>query len=151
MQPGDIVVAAVHGHQGCSACGDQFLGMAKNNGASGFVTDGPMRDYEGLVEVGLPAWCTGMNPNSPFSNGPGTVGGSAIVGGRTIASGDLIVADCNGVVVVPHAKIDVVIARLADVRRMEDELETRVKQGLRRPDIIYDMLADGRALMQGKE
>jgi len=148
MQRGDIVVAAVHGYQSCSACGDQFLGMLKNNGAAGFVTDGPMRDYEGLRAVGLPAWCTGMNPNSPYSNGPGHVGGSAIVGGRTVASGDLIVADCNGVVVVPFAQIEPVIAKLADVRRLEDALESKVKNGLAGLDLVDEMLADGRAVMQ---
>ena len=40
IQPGDIVIASVDGHQGCAAVGDRLLGMMKNNGAAGFVTDG---------------------------------------------------------------------------------------------------------------
>lgn len=40
LEPGDIVVAAVHGHRNCSAAGDRFMGMMKNAGAAGFVTDG---------------------------------------------------------------------------------------------------------------
>lgn len=146
-QAGDIVVASVAGHQGCSASGDQVMGMLKNRGAAGFVTDGPMRDYEGIVEVGLPAWCTGLNPNSPYGSGPGTVGGTAVVGGVSVSSGDLIVADGNGVVVIPHARIDAVIARVAEVKALEDGLEVKVrKEGFCTPVDIQKMLAEGRAV-----
>ena len=144
-QKGDIVVASVEGHQGCSACGDQVLGMMKNAGVAGFVTDGPMRDVEGIEQVGLPAWCTGLNPNSPYGNGPGTVGGAALVGGRMVASGDIVVADRNGVVVVPFARIDAVIAKLEEVRTLEADLEAKVASGFRSPLDIEAMLAEGKA------
>lgn len=146
-QPGDIVIASVAGHQGCSASGDQVMGMLKNRGAAGFVTDGPMRDYEGIVEVGLPAWCTGLNPNSPYGSGPGTVGGTVVVGGVNVSSGDLIVADGNGVVVIPHARIDAIIARVTEVRAMEEDLEAKVRnEGFCTPVDIQTMLAEGRAV-----
>lgn len=147
LQPGDIVVAAVHGHRNCSASGDQCCGMLKNKGAAGFVTDGEMRDYEGIVAVGLPAWCTGLSPNSPYSNGPGKVGFSAVVGGVNINSGDLIVADRNGVVVVPFEKIDSVIAALQEVKRAEAELEAKVATGFCRMAAIEAMIADGSAII----
>ena len=67
IQEDDVLVASVSGHQGCAAAGDRVMGMLKNCGGAGFVTDGPMRDYAGLVEVGLPAWCTGLTPASPFT------------------------------------------------------------------------------------
>lgn len=148
LQPGDIVVAAVHGHRNCSAAGDQFCGMLKNKGAAGFVTDGEMRDYDGIVEVGLPAWCTGLNPNSPYSNGPAKVGFGAVVGGVQIQSGDLIVADRNGVVVVPYTQIDNVIARVKKVQVLEAELEEKVKSGFCKMQAIEDMIADGRAVIK---
>ncbi|MEX5729542.1 4-hydroxy-4-methyl-2-oxoglutarate aldolase [Rhodovulum iodosum] len=148
-QPGDVVVAAVSGYQGCSASGDQVIGMFRNAGAAGLVTDGPLRDYEGIAEVGLPAWCTGLNPNSPYSNGPGTVGGAAFIGGRQVASGDMVVADCSGVVVVPFARIDAVIAALDTVRTLEEELEAKVKDGFRTPLDLEDLLASGKAVELG--
>ena len=67
IQGNDILVASVSAHQGCAAAGDRVMGMLKNCGASGFVTDGPMRDYNGLIEVGLPAWYAGLTPASPFT------------------------------------------------------------------------------------
>jgi 4-hydroxy-4-methyl-2-oxoglutarate aldolase len=148
MQPGDIIVAAVHGYQGCSASGDQFCGMLKNKGAAGFVTDGEMRDYEGIVEVGLPAWCTGLNANSPFSNGPGAVGYGAVVGGCQIESGDMIVADRNGVVVVPFNRIDAVIEALEKVKELEVTLEARVASGYCEMPAIEAMLRDGSAVVE---
>ncbi|KZM52147.1 RraA family protein [Labrenzia sp. OB1] len=147
LEPGDIVVSAVHGHRNCSASGDQFCGMLKNKGAAGFVTDGAMRDYEGIVEVGMPVWCAGLSPNSPYSNGPARVGFGAVVGGRQIESGDLIVADRNGVVVVPFSEIDAVAEKVRQVRALEEELEAKVAKGFHDMQLIAEMIADGRAVV----
>jgi 4-hydroxy-4-methyl-2-oxoglutarate aldolase len=147
VQPGDFVVAGVRGGQSSAAAGDLVLGMLKNKGAVGFVTDGPLRDYDAIIEVGLPAWCRGLNPNSPFAHGPGRVGFGAAIGGQMINSGDIIVADVNGVVVVPLARIDAVIAQLAHIKGIEEELDAKVKAGAADTSKIADMLADGTAVM----
>jgi len=147
LEAGDIVVAAVHGHRNCSASGDQFCGMLKNKGAAGFVTDGEMRDYDGIVETGLPVWCTGLSPNSPYSNGPGRVGFGADIGGRQVESGDLIVADRNGVVVVPYAQIDAVAEKVRHVTSLEAALEEKVQDGFCQMQAIEDMIADGSAVV----
>ncbi len=141
VQPGDIVVAAFAGHQGCAAAGDRVTGMMKNNGAAGFVTDGPMRDYDGVIAVGLPAWCTGLTPASPFANGPGAVGRPIQIGGHEVETGDMIVADRDGVVVVPYEKIDEIIARLAVVSALEADLDGEVAKGLKLPSSISELLA----------
>ncbi|MEP3046142.1 MAG: RraA family protein [Roseibium sp.] len=147
LQAGDIVVSAVHGYRNCSASGDQFCGMLKNKGAAGFVTDGQMRDYDGIVQVGMPVWCAGLSPNSPYSNGPARVGFGATVGGRQIESGDLIVADRNGVVVVPFANIDAVADKVKHVKSLEDQLEEKVAKGFCEMRAIADMINDGRAVV----
>ncbi len=116
IQEDDVLVASVSGHQGCAAAGDRVMGMLKNCGGAGFVTDGPMRDYAGLVEVGLPAWCTGLTPAS--------------------------VADRDGVVVVPHSKIDFVINRLSQVADLEYSLDAEVREGLKIPDPVKEMILD---------
>ncbi|WP_394689393.1 RraA family protein [Hoeflea sp.] len=144
-QPGDIIVSAVHGHKNCSAAGDRFCGIMKNRGVAAFVTDGQMRDYPGIVAAGLPAWCAGLSPNSPYSNGPAKVGFGAVVGGRYIETGDMIVADIDGVVVVPFARIDAVIAQLAAIQELETALDAKVQAGLREMPAIEAMLADGTA------
>jgi regulator of RNase E activity RraA len=144
-QQGDIIVAAVHGHKNCSAAGDRFCGMMKNKGVAAFVTDGQMRDYPGIIAAGLPAWCAGLSPNSPYSNGPGKVGFGAVVGGRHIETGDMIVADRDGVVVVPFARIDAVIAQLAAIQTLEDTLDAKVQSGFCEMPAVEAMLSDGTA------
>jgi 4-hydroxy-4-methyl-2-oxoglutarate aldolase len=141
IQPGDIVVSAFAAHQGCAAAGDRLLGMMKNNGAVGFVTDAPVRDYEGVVAVGLPAWCTGLTPASPYAKGPGTVGLPIQIGGREVETGDMVVADRDGVVVVPYEQIDEVIGMLAHVKELETALDAEVAEGLKIPDAISELLA----------
>lgn len=147
MEPGDIIVAAMRGSQTVASAGDMIMGMMKNKGAAGFVSDGPMRDLAGIHAVGLPAWCTGLNPSSPYAKGPGRVGFGASIGGQIVTSGDIIVADENGVVVVPHARIDAVIAQLDHVRAAEAALEAKVAEGFCEQSVIVDMLADGRAVL----
>lgn len=137
---GDIVVSSVAGFQGCAAAGDRLAGMMKNNGAAGFVTDGPMRDLDGIKSVGLPCWCTGLNPGSPFSTGPGRAGLPIEIAGCHVESGDMIVADKDGVVVVPFAQIEAVISRLAQVRELEAALDDEVAQGRKIPDAVRDLL-----------
>ncbi len=66
------------------------------------------------------------------------------LGGVTVASGDLIAGDRDGVVVVPRARIDAVIQALAGVREAEAALEAKVEAGLTVPDFVQDLLGSGR-------
>lgn len=146
IRPGDIVVSAFAGHTGCAAAGDRLIGMMKNCGAAGFVTDGPVRDYEGIVPVGLPVWCTGLTPASPHMSGPGSVGFAVQVGGRQVENGDMIVADRDGVVVVPFARLDEVIGTLERIRALETALDARVAEGLKVPGWVEELLAGDRTV-----
>jgi len=109
-------------------------------GAYAGALDGPARDYAGIVEVGLPCWCTGLNPGSPYSNGPGRVGFPVQIGGQQVETGDMIVADFDGIVVVPFDRIDDVIAMLAKVSELEAALDAELKTGLKVPQAIRDVL-----------
>ena len=131
IQPGDIVVNGVSGFQGTAAVGDRIAGMIKNNGGIGLVTDGPMRDLEGIIETGLSCFCTGLNPNSPYNSGPAKIGYPTEIGGKTIHSGDIIVADADGVTVVPFKKIDEVIEKLDRIVELENTMDEKVKNGLK--------------------
>jgi len=144
VRDGDIVLAAFDGFQGSAACGDRVCGMMRNAGAAGFVTDGPVRDYAGIVEVGLPCWATGLTPASPYTNGPGTVGLPVQIGGRQVETGDMIVADHDGVVVVPFARIDAVIAKLETIRALETALDAEIAGGLKIPPSTVELLKSDR-------
>jgi 4-hydroxy-4-methyl-2-oxoglutarate aldolase len=134
--PGDVLVAATGHYAGCAITGDLVLGMARNGGAVGFVTDGCVRDLPGIRKVGLPCFCIGATPNSPARSGPGSVGFPVTIAGHPVASGDVIVADQDGVVVVPQARLHEVIARLPAIRKAEAEMDQAVREGLRVPTFL---------------
>ena len=133
VQPGDVLVCATGSYTGCAVTGDLVLGMARNCGAVGFVTDGCVRDLTGIRMVGLPCYCIGVTPNSPARSGPGTVGFPITLAGHPVASGDVIVADLDGVVVVPAGRLDEIIARLPAIRSAEAAMDQAVRDGLRLP------------------
>lgn len=145
-QPGDILVAATDAYTGAAVTGDLLLGMAKNRGVAGFVTDGLVRDLPGILAVGLPAFAAGITPNSPARTGPGTVGMPIVVGGVHVESGDIVVADQDGVVIVPAARAAAVVAALDGVRAAEAALDAKVRAGLEIPDFIKAVLASDRVV-----
>ncbi len=144
--PGDMVVSAFAAYAGCAAAGDRLVGMMKNSGAAGFVTDGPVRDYEGIVQAGLPVWCAGLTPASPHMSGPGSVGFPIQIGGQEIETGDMIVADRDGVVVVPYERIDEVIQKLSHIYELEQALDAEVAQGLKVPKWVEEYLSSDKTV-----
>ena len=140
IQPGDIVVNGVSGFQGTAAVGDRIAGMIKNNGGVGLVTDGPMRDLDGIIETGLDCFCTGLNPNSPFNSGPAKIGFPINIGGTSVSSGDIIVADSDGVTVVPFDKIDEVLKKLDRIIEVENAMDKQVSEGLKISQKALDYL-----------
>jgi 4-hydroxy-4-methyl-2-oxoglutarate aldolase len=143
-QPGDILVAATGGYAGAAVTGDLMLGMARNLGVAGFVTDGMVRDIVGVLEVGLPVYCAGVTPNSPARNGPGTIGEPVNIGGMRVESGDILIGDRDGVVVVPRSLAATALKALENVRANEAALEAKVKNGLKLPDFARAILESGR-------
>ncbi|MCW5744947.1 MAG: RraA family protein [Alphaproteobacteria bacterium] len=128
-QPGDVIVVANDSYTGTALIGDLVCGMMKNKGVAGFVTDGLARDRAGIVASGLPVFCAGISPNSPARNGPGTTNLPVLCGGVAVSPGDVVVADADGVVIVPQAMLDLVIERLQAVRAAEAAAEAAVKAG----------------------
>ena len=141
---GDVVIAAVDGHQGCAAFGDSLGGMVANAGAAAIVTDGPLRDLAGFFGITLSVWATGTISSTPYENGPGRVGLPVQIGGQQIDTGDMIIADMDGVFVVPFAQIDTVIERSKAILKMEADGDKAVKDGLVMPQSYDDLLDSDR-------
>jgi 4-hydroxy-4-methyl-2-oxoglutarate aldolase len=143
-QPGDVIIAATEGFAASAVCGDLLAGMMRNKGIAGLVTDGHVRDLAGLREMGLPVFAAGVTPDSCVRSGPGTVGFPVVIGGRQISSGDLVVADADGVSTIPLARADAVLGRLAEIRRIENEALAAVRGGRTSSPVIDELLASGK-------
>jgi 4-hydroxy-4-methyl-2-oxoglutarate aldolase len=128
-EPGDVIMCANEHYTGTAVIGDLAAGMMRNKDIAAFVTDGLARDRAGIVAAGLPLFAVGISPNSPACTGPGSVGAPVVLGGVQVCSGDIVVGDADGVVVVPLALADAVLARLCAVRAAEKTAEESVKAG----------------------
>ena len=140
LQHGDVIVAATDAHVTLAVVGRRMSGMARNRGAAAIVTDGLARDTTGICESGVPVFCRGVTPNSAAAYGPGTVGLPVVVGGIAVASGDIVVGDRDGVVVVPAARIDDVLVRLTGVVARETDLAQKLAAGLGVPRHVTELL-----------
>jgi 4-hydroxy-4-methyl-2-oxoglutarate aldolase len=130
-KPGDVLMVATNGYVGAAVTGDLLMYVARNRGAAGFVTDGLVRDLDDLETVGLPTFAMGVTPNSPQRRGPGSVGLPIVCGGVAVASGDVVVGDRDGVVVVPGARIEETLKNLERVKAAEAATLERVRGGLK--------------------
>jgi 4-hydroxy-4-methyl-2-oxoglutarate aldolase len=140
LQPGDVIVAATDAHSILAVVGRRVTGMARNRGAAAIVTDGLARDTPGIRANGLPVFCRGITPNSATAAGPGTVGQPVVIGGVAVQSGDIVVGDADGVVVVPLVKTDEVLIRLEAVRAREADLAEKLAAGLGVPRRVTELL-----------
>ena len=143
---GDVIVAGTDAFTGTAVTGDLVLGMARNRGVAGFVTDGLVRDILGIEAVGLPVYCAGLTPNSPARSGPGTAGFALVIGGVAVNPGDIIVGDRDGVVIVPLAEAEAVLARLPAIKSAEHDLEAKVRGGLQMPESAKAVLQSERTV-----
>ena len=146
IRPGDVLVAASDAFLETAITGDLLVGMAKNLGAVGLVTDGAVRDTAGILSTRLPVYCAGVTPNSPSRNGPGEVGRPIVIGSVAVRSGDIVVADADGVVIVPQDEAEAVIEALQAVRQAESALEAKVRSGQGVPDFLQAVLKSPRTV-----
>jgi 4-hydroxy-4-methyl-2-oxoglutarate aldolase len=106
-------------------------------GAVAFVTNGSIRDWEGVRDVGLPCWGAGLSPMHGVMRWL-DVNSPVVIDGMTVCPGDILHADVNGVLSIPAEIADRVYDQALAVRQFEQEYFAR----LRRPGVsIQDYLA----------
>lgn len=122
MSPGDVGVYAVDGSNRAAAWGELFSCGAIGRGAVGVIVDGCIRDSEQIWELGFPVFAAGRSPLDTLARARVDTHGSAVFcGGLHIERGDVIVADSDGIVVVPASYTEVVSNFIASKRRLEQQ------------------------------
>lgn len=129
--PGEVLVVDTGGGHEYGYWGEILAEAAIARGLAGLVIDGGVRDSARLIEMGWPVFAervciqgTGKDPD-----GPGAFGEPIQIGGRRIGRGDLIVADADGVVCIPKARIDEVRKRSAEREAAEAGYIERLRAG----------------------
>jgi 4-hydroxy-4-methyl-2-oxoglutarate aldolase len=137
--PGDVMVVAAEAAVDIAIFGDLLARIARERGLAGLVTDGAVRDRDGIREVGFPVFCAGVALRPPAKAFPGVFGGPVRIGAAQVHAGDWIVGDGDGVVVVRRAvapdvarAAEQVLLREADIVRRAGGGESSADQlGLR--------------------
>ena len=125
-RPGDVLVINGQGDLSRALIGDLIGEIMVNKGVLGAVVDGATRDAETLAAQGLVVFARAATPAGPFKNGPGVIGASVAVGGVVVSAGDLIVADTDGVTVVPRDRARWAADQVDQVIEREESLRRRI-------------------------
>ena len=135
--PGDILVVSTSGGIEGGYWGDILNEAAVARGIGGLVIDGGVRDTARLVEMTLPVFSNGVCIQGTIKgfDAPVHVGHPIRIGNVVIAVGDLIVGDCDGVVVLPRGDVPKALAAAAKREADEADKIARIRGGERTIDI----------------
>jgi len=143
-KPGDVIVVDAGGYPDMAILGDLLCLVCKTKGIEGIVLDGGVRDIEGIRELGFPVFAKGVIPVGPLKDSPGSINTPIHCGGAHVAPGDLIVGDMDGVAVIPKARIQEVLEKGRAIVEKEEKMRERIRKG----EIIYDILGLGKLLQR---
>ena len=106
---GDIIVIDAKSNTNRAVAGDFVMQLAKGVGVQGFVVDGVIRDAAAVREINFPVFAIGSTVAAGNKHGGGVVGEHVSIGGIPVETGDYIVGDIDGVIVIPKADVERII------------------------------------------
>lgn len=129
-RPGDVVVVDAGASPMNAVLGDLISTKARHRGIQGFVVDGLIRDLPAILALGdFPVFARGVTPIGPLHRGPGEINHAVSCGGIVVHPGDVIMADLNGVVVIPAATAASTLERLQSQAAVESSYTAAVAEG----------------------
>ncbi|MBW9094480.1 fumarylacetoacetate hydrolase family protein [Microbacterium jejuense] len=142
---GEVIVIEARGDDSTGTLGDILALRARTRGAAGVVTDGGVRDFDAVAEIGLPVFSKGAHPSVlGRRHVPWEHDVTIACGGATVQPGDIIVGDSDGVIVIPPSLAEEV-ADAALAQEAEDAwIAERVAEG-HPVDGLFPMNAEWRA------
>ncbi len=136
-QPDDVLVAAAGGSRHSGVWGELLSTAARNRGCAGAVVDGAVRDVAKMDEMGFTVFARGTCPrDSLHRQRVCAVDVPVTIGGVAIAPGDLLVADADGLVVVPLAVEGEALAKAWEKVSAENRVRDEIRGGMKAGDVF---------------
>jgi len=127
-EPGQVVV--IDAASGSTAVwGELATWSAKKKKLAGIVVDGAVRDIDEIKKIGIPVFCRNTVSCAGEPKGFGEIGPTIICGDQQVSSGDWIIGDDSGVVVVPKKDAQEIANRALDVKEHENRLREEIQRG----------------------
>ncbi|NUR88110.1 MAG: dimethylmenaquinone methyltransferase [Nonomuraea sp.] len=128
VRPGEVLVVDAGGvPRGC--WGEVLAVAAQHRQVAGLVIDGGVRDVDRMAALGFPAFSRWVAVHRTTKHDLGRLGEPAVVGGVPVSRGDLVVADSDGVVVIPRAEVPAVRERAAARVAKEERFLAAIRRG----------------------
>jgi 4-hydroxy-4-methyl-2-oxoglutarate aldolase len=128
-QPGDVLVVVCQSETSAAQWGDVATRYALHKGLAGVVVQGCVRDVDTISDLGFPVWATHVWPIHADKGKGGAVNMPVVCGDVMVRPGDLVVADGDGVIVLPRQQAAEVVAKAQAKMHKEDEIAQAISQG----------------------
>ncbi|MCQ5376079.1 MAG: orotidine 5'-phosphate decarboxylase [Methanomassiliicoccales archaeon] len=127
-QKGDVIVVDAGGSD-IAVWGELASWSCKIKGIAGIVIDGAVRDIDTIIEIGFPCFSRSVTPEAGEPKGFGGIGLEIICGGQVVRTGDWIIGDESGVIVVPQENAVEIANRALDILERENRIREEIKRG----------------------
>jgi regulator of RNase E activity RraA len=136
MPPGCIAVVDAMGVTEAGIFGDILCERMNFRRVAGLITDGVVRDLAGVLRTSLPVWCAGAAAPASIASLTFVAWQEPIAcGGVAVFPDDVIVADDDGAVIIPHGLLDDVVEAAAEQEKFEAWIVDEVRAGVPLPGL----------------
>lgn len=135
-RPGDVLVVDAFGWKEAGVWGDVLTAAAQQKRLAGVIVNGAVRDADTIIELGFPVFAKALSIKGTAKDDAGIIGGSVTIDGVTITTGDVVVGDRDGVVAIPRAAVETVLADSRAREQKEDDWVRRIAEGAPTVDLL---------------